>query len=350
MKITRHIIIATASILALELLGAQDSSAQVKIVAKEAMEKTLKKETTETISKTVRHAVSGAATEATERAAKKTVTKNTVKDVSGITMTAAAIFGAEDETLEHIGRQAAAKSVSEKEMAESAMSSLQDAMRKNASSRADRQLSPSEKYRRAKSLNEKYTDPVERQRHYDGLNDEDRALLDQYQSAKYSDSGFAGVPASNGSWTGTRGDSKWKPNRNVRPADKGYSNKDHKTWGEILDENGIDGINFHNGEPDLEPVARLKTTIDYDKDISDKARAELLGDKPNRAAFHDDMFEKMAHENGMTKQELMAYKDQHNLVIHECSDCKTVILVPREIHDNLPHHGGVEMFRKFNGL
>ena len=31
-------------------------------------------------------------------------------------------------------------------------------------------------------------------------------------------------------------------------------------------------------------------------------------------------------------------------VCHECADGRTVILVPRELHDHLSHCGGVEMY------
>ena len=131
---------------------------------------------------------------------------------------------------------------------------------------------------------------------------------------------------------------------------EGYNNPNGKTWGEILDENGIDGIPYKNGEPDFSVLAKMKTELDLDTGISDKARSGLLSPKKDRGQLHEEVYEKLARENNMTVEQLKAYKEANNLVVHECSDCKTILLIPREIHDNLSHGGGVEMLRAFYGL
>ena len=204
----------------------------------------------------------------------------------------------------------------------------------------------SEKYRRAKELDDQHLSQAE----YDKLSPEDKEILDAYQASKYSDRGYQHVPSRNGKWSGERGNSTWRPDRDYVPANKGYNNMKNKTWGQILDENGIDGITYVNGEPDFSAVAKMKTTLDFDTDISDKARAGLLNSKKDRAQLHEEFYEKLARENGMTVDEVKAFKEANNLVVHECSDCKTLMLVPREIHDNVSHPGGVDMFRAFNGL
>ncbi len=46
----------------------------------------------------------------------------------------------------------------------------------------------------------------------------------------------------------------------MRLQNKRYGNR--KTWGEILDKNGIDGIEFKDGEPDFTPVSKGTVEID----------------------------------------------------------------------------------------
>ena len=62
------------------------------------------------------------------------------------------------------------------------------------------------------------------------------------------------VPKSNGKWSGKEGDSMFIPDKNVRPKNKKYNNMHNKTYGQILKENGIKGINYKNRQPDFIPV------------------------------------------------------------------------------------------------
>jgi hypothetical protein len=46
----------------------------------------------------------------------------------------------------------------------------------------------------------------------------------------------------------------------------------------------------------------------------------------------------------MTVDEIKRFKESKNLVPHETTDGR-IQLIPREIHDNIVHEGGVSLFR-----
>ena len=202
-----------------------------------------------------------------------------------------------------------------------------------------------------RSIDMKYReDPLLEQQRYDEIPDDIRQILDRYQRIRYSNSGYNHTPKTGGTWSGERGNSVFHPDQDIRPKDKGYSNMENKTWGQILDENNIDGIRYINGEPDFSPIAKMQTTMDFETEISDVAKKQLLSTPANREQLHKEFYEKLAKENNCTIDEIIAFKESNNLVVHESPDCKTLLLLPREIHDNLPHTGGVEMFRTLRGI
>lgn len=152
------------------------------------------------------------------------------------------------------------------------------------------------------------------------------------------------IPMNNGKWTGKRGNSKWVPDKDYIPGgNKPYANPKNKTWGQIMKENKIDGIDFKDGIPDFDKVSKMETKIDYNK-IPAKAKEKLLQDKPNRDELHEYFYEKLAKEKNMTVDEIKRFKESKNLVPHETVDGR-IQLIPREIHDNIVHEGGVALFR-----
>lgn len=164
------------------------------------------------------------------------------------------------------------------------------------------------------------------------------------QVAKKASKKIFKTPINNGKWVGDRGNSKWIPDKDYIPGGgKHYANLKNKTWGQILKENNIDGIDFKNGVPDFDKISKMESKIDYSK-IPDKAKNQLLKEKPQRTALHDYFYEKLAKEKNMTVEEIHRFKDKNNLVPHETIDGR-IQLVPREIHDNLTHEGGVALFR-----
>ena len=138
------------------------------------------------------------------------------------------------------------------------------------------------------------------------------------------------APINNGRWEnkegteGRKGDSTWKPDRDDVPQ---KCNPEGKTWGKILDEFNIDGIPFHNGEPDFSEVSKGKVTIE--------------GFSSNSSDNFDKADKKLAEQRGCTPQEVAKWRKEHRYTWHECSDMKTMQKVPSIIHGNVSHRGGI---------
>ena len=133
----------------------------------------------------------------------------------------------------------------------------------------------------------------------------------------------------NGKWDGERGNSTWYPDREYVPQ---KNNPEGKTWGEILDKYGIKGIKYKDGEPDFSEVCEAEVEID---DFSD-----------NRSDNFDKADIALAKQRGCTPEEIAKWRKENGYTWHECKDMKTMQLVPREIHNNLPHSGGISEKRR----
>ncbi len=142
------------------------------------------------------------------------------------------------------------------------------------------------------------------------------------------------MPHGDGAWAGEKGNSLWMPDDNVVPRNKQYNNMWNKKWAQIKRENNIKGVPYVDGVPDFSRIARETIEIDFPSDY----RYDMDN---TRQGLHDTAFAKLARQKGWTLEEAYKYKDQANLVWHEDVDCKTLYLVPREVHDNLPHMGGI---------
>lgn len=136
-----------------------------------------------------------------------------------------------------------------------------------------------------------------------------------------------------GKWEGERGNSKWCPDKEVVPNKQG-TNPENKTWEEISKENGIDGIDFKDGEPDFSEIAEVEAEID---DFSE-----------NRESNFKQADEALAEYRGVTPKEIKDYRKENGYTWHECSDCKTMQLVPSEVHGNVSHKGGISAIKSQN--
>lgn len=144
------------------------------------------------------------------------------------------------------------------------------------------------------------------------------------------------LPESNGQWTGEPGNSKFIPDGDYTPPEKSrnpenpYSNPENKTWNEILDKYDIDGIDFKDGFPDFSKVAEATVEIEDFETGGTKAK--------------DNNFTKadieLAAQRGCTPEEIRNERKENNYTWHECEDKKTMLLVPNEVHANIPHNGG----------
>ena len=148
------------------------------------------------------------------------------------------------------------------------------------------------------------------------------------------------LPKSDGTWSGAEGNSVWIPDPDYIPQ-KG--NPEGKTWGELLDKYGIDGIPFRDGEPDFSEVAEAEVQVDEigtERDENFAKADEALAKKWTEE-------QKDGHE--WTAEDVRNYRKEHHLTWHECGDRTTMQLVPAEVHSNVPHSGGVSAAKAESG-
>lgn len=140
------------------------------------------------------------------------------------------------------------------------------------------------------------------------------------------------IDGNNGHWDGERGNSNWYPDPDFVP---GKANPEGKTWSEILSKYGIDHIPFKDGEPDFSEISKGTVEIepfsDSRTDNFDKADIEL------------------AKQKGCTPEEVAKWRKENGYTWHECKDMKTIQKVPSEVHNNVPHSGGISEAKKGNG-
>ena len=140
---------------------------------------------------------------------------------------------------------------------------------------------------------------------------------------------FRHCPISDGHWEGERGDSKWVPDGDYIPQ---KSNPEGKTWDEILEKYGIDGINFKDGEPDFSKLS--------------KGTVEIENFSENRDDNFDKADAELAKQRGCTPEEVAKWRKENGYTWHECKDMKTMQKVPSEVHNNVPHSGGISEAKK----
>ena len=144
------------------------------------------------------------------------------------------------------------------------------------------------------------------------------------------------LPKEGGEWSGEIGNSTWLPNRDEIPK---RPPGNEKTWGEILDQNEIDGIEFKDGEPDFTPTS--KGTVEVDDFTEDR--------NANFTQADEKLAEQWTSEGKdgkeWTPQDIKDYRKENNLSWHERSDMKTLDLTPQEVHGNVPHSGGISALK-----
>jgi hypothetical protein len=59
----------------------------------------------------------------------------------------------------------------------------------------------------------------------------------------------------------------------------------------------------------------------------------------------DQADKKLAEQRGCTAEEVRQWRIDNNYTWHEMQDCKTMQKVPREVHGNIPHDGGISKLK-----
>ena len=179
----------------------------------------------------------------------------------------------------------------------------------------------------------------------EGVEGEDEQKPDVEDTNEQADviNPYLNCPRENGQWEGgeeNRGETKWMPERDYIPPDNGKGNNpEGKSMGEIMDSYGIDGVRYENGEPDFSEV-RYGEPVEID-DFTDNRRSNFI--QADRA--YSERHNMEDQNEPMTPDDVRNYRDENGLTWHEQRNCATMELVPREIHGNFSHRGGVSEYR-----
>lgn len=127
-----------------------------------------------------------------------------------------------------------------------------------------------------------------------------------------------------GVWSGNRGQSKFYP-----------CDKDSM---DLLEKYGQKYIAYNlTAEPNLRPFEQVHVAIQ-----------DMSGDRNKnfQSAYKQLLKTEWAKQNNIkTVGECKLFLSKNNLTLHECSDVKTIRVVPREIHEMARHCGGVSELR-----
>lgn len=139
----------------------------------------------------------------------------------------------------------------------------------------------------------------------------------------------------------------------------------------LLHSYGVEGIEYKNEEPDFTPFTSYETSwgeingvveIAHMNENRENGKWEY-GRRPkgtkhnpnyelgNFAQADYEMSKKIESMNPNSKispTDIEKYRKDNNLVWHECSDGKTMMLVPEKIHEKFPHSGGVSEMKYRN--
>lgn len=237
---------------------------------------------------------------------------------------------------------------------------------KNVSSKADAMLNIKRKL-------DNVPECAEKQKIFDALPDDIKQKLNKMWGSNYKYDNVPKTAKGQGEWVGERGNSNYKFDVNRKPISKGHDNTRNLSMEDIINENNCkDGIKYIDGYPDLSPYEIANIEMDYMPYAND-----LLKKNPNRMNLHEGAFKKIANKMGKSVDEVKVMKgdasaasrlakqwgcsenevfkrcgnpNRRQYVLHEEPDCKTLRLVPRELHANLKHNGGINMFKILNDI
>ena len=139
------------------------------------------------------------------------------------------------------------------------------------------------------------------------------------------------IAGESGSWSGTRGDSDWIPNKDFIPKNP-LTNPDGLSMGDIESKFNFEKISFKEGEPDFSEFAKETVKI---KDFTD-----------NRISNFMQADEMAAEKRNCSPEEVESWRKENNYTWHECRDCTTMHKVPSEVHGNIPHSGGISAIKQ----
>lgn len=129
------------------------------------------------------------------------------------------------------------------------------------------------------------------------------------------------VKGSRGEWKGDPGNSEFRP-----------SDPDAR---KTLEKYGQTGIEYRDGNPDFSKVSKEIFQIPHMTSdiVTNYAQADkMCAEKWNKEAKDN--------RTDWSAAKVARWRSENKYAWHECTDRKTVDLVPREIHDQCKHYGG----------
>ena len=139
---------------------------------------------------------------------------------------------------------------------------------------------------------------------------------------------FKNIPKSNGKWSGVAGNSKWIPDDDFIPINP-KTNPDNLSWKQIKNKYNVFDISFTNGEPDFSKVSKGNVTI---TNFTETRRTNFM---------QADI--ELSKKKNCSWKDVQKWREVHKYTWHECSDCKTLMKVPTELHGNIVHAGGISV-------
>ena len=138
------------------------------------------------------------------------------------------------------------------------------------------------------------------------------------------------TPMENVKWTGGRGDSK------CIPLDKEVCKE--------LKKHGIDGIEYRDGVVDFSPISAQNVTID----MTSSRPSNFM--KANTQAAKRWNAEARGNRTDWTPRDVEKWRKENGYTWHECSDQKTCMLIPHDLHEAFRHSGGVAECKRRDGI
>jgi len=259
-----------------------------------------------------------------------------VIEAVGAAVASAGIEAAKQAALE------AARNVAEQAF-KGALENLNPTQQMASRNETSRQLQQMENFRVGENLGDEASDKYTRkQRETDAAEDlRGKVEGDEVKHTGDEKDLYKNCPESNGHWEGERGESKFVPDADRIPSDANGGNPEHKTMGELNAKHGVgDGVDYKNGEPDFskcrqgEPVEIQGFS---DNRGSNFAKADMA---------YADRHNLTNPSEQLTADSVKQLRAENGLTWHERRDCKTMELVPQEIHGNYTHSGGVSEIKE----
>lgn len=164
---------------------------------------------------------------------------------------------------------------------------------------------------------------------------------------------YKNIPRNGGEWTGTPGDSTWKPNPKATPTNP-KANPTGKTNAQILKENNMKGgIKFEKGYPNFSDAAQeqVKVTGMTTNRAKNMAQADSrLAAKVRAGKANPEITNKLKQmgvdPKNATKGDIARMRKKYGLTWHEHQNKQSMQLISKELHGTVSHKGGISALKQ----